>query len=513
MLSPDRRAAVLAHVRHELRTPLNAIIGYSEMLIEVARDEGRAEALADLERVHRSGRALLSTVNELIRPQRHVLDAQIADLGGFGARVRHALRTPLTDVLGYCELLLEESEEVGHDAYVDDLRRIERAGRELLALIERLPQLAEQAADEPTTLGRLATSRPPRRTRAPEGGRILVADDTEANRHLLERRLAQQGYEVVTVADGEEALERLAAEAFDVVLLDVHMPKLGGFEVLERLRYGQHRRIPVILLSANDDPESVVRGIEMGAEDYLAQPFAPIVLRARISASLERKWLRDQEEANLARIEAEQERSEKLLLNILPQPIAARLKGGEESIAEHHPDVTVLFSDLVGFSTMSARMAPAALVGLLNQVFTAFDRLATRHGLEKIKTIGDAYMVVGGLPEPRHDHADAVAAMALDMRDALASLAVGESLQLRIGVHTGPVVAGVIGRHKFAYDLWGDTVNVASRMESHGAPGQIQLTRQCAERLGPRFVVERRGVVNVRGLGPIEACWLQGRRA
>jgi class 3 adenylate cyclase len=173
-----------------------------------------------------------------------------------------------------------------------------------------------------------------------------------------------------------------------------------------------------------------------------------------------------------------QDRSERLLLNILPRPIAERLKHHPTTIADAHAEVTVLFADIVEFTKFSASILPQRLVEILNDVFSEFDRLAERHGLEKIKTVGDAYMVVGGLPTPRADHAEAVAEMALEMRDALAGYekTIGASLQLRIGIHTGPVVAGVIGRRKFSYDLWGDTVNTASRMESHGLPGVIQVT-------------------------------------
>jgi class 3 adenylate cyclase len=169
----------------------------------------------------------------------------------------------------------------------------------------------------------------------------------------------------------------------------------------------------------------------------------------------------------------------------------------------------VLFADIVGFTPFSAKMTPRDLVHLLNEVFSAFDALARRHGLEKIKTIGDAYMVVGGLPAPRTDHAAAVAAMALDMRDAIGAR--GEGLVLRIGLHTGPVVAGVIGTSKFTYDLWGDTVNTASRMESHGVPGRIHVSDELRAALGEGWRLEERGVIEVKGKGPMRTHWLSGR--
>ncbi len=214
------------------------------------------------------------------------------------------------------------------------------------------------------------------------------------------------------------------------------------------------------------------------------------------------------EEAH-ADLATEQAKSERLLLNVLPEPIAARLKEeGDGIIAERFEDVTVLFADIVGFTTLSEGMAPEDVVLLLDELFTAFDSLAEERGLEKIKTIGDAYMVAGGLPERRTDHATAVADMALAMRQAVGKVSVragdNRSLAVRIGIDTGPVVAGVIGRKKFIYDLWGDTVNAASRMESHGLPGEIQVTARTYERLQTRYSFEPRGPVNVKGKGEMD---------
>jgi len=199
----------------------------------------------------------------------------------------------------------------------------------------------------------------------------------------------------------------------------------------------------------------------------------------------------------------ERARSERLLLNILPAPIAERLKASEESIAEHSDGVTVLFADIVGFTPLSARKTPRALVDLLNRIFSEFDALADAHGLEKIKTIGDAYMAVAGLPQPWPDHAARAARMALAMLDATArvSAETGENLALRIGLHSGPVVAGVIGRRKFIYDMWGDTVNTASRMESHSLPGAIHCTEATANLLQGAFQLQARGAVQIKGKG------------
>ncbi len=198
---------------------------------------------------------------------------------------------------------------------------------------------------------------------------------------------------------------------------------------------------------------------------------------------------------------------------MLPPTIAERLKADPGVLADHHDEVTVLFADLVGFTAHSADMPPTDLVGLLDAIFTRFDVLADAEGLEKIKTIGDAYMLVGGLPDPRPDHAEAVARVALAMQREIAAIASERDLgwlAVRIGIDTGPAVAGVIGRRKFIYDLWGDTVNTASRMESHGVPGRIQVTARTAGALGTAFELDPRGTIDVKGKGPMETYFLVG---
>jgi len=209
-------------------------------------------------------------------------------------------------------------------------------------------------------------------------------------------------------------------------------------------------------------------------------------------------------------LKVQQEQSEKLLLNILPKPIAERLKAQQSTIADSFAEVSVLFADIVGFTELSARMSPTELVKRLNVIFSHFDQLAEKYGVEKIKTIGDAYMVVGGLPMPRDDHAEAIAQMALGMQAKIAKLSAdtGEKLAIRVGINSGPVVAGVIGVSKFTYDLWGDTVNVAARMEATGFAGRIQVTDVTYELLKDKYLLERRGVIQVKGKGNMMTYWL-----
>jgi adenylate cyclase len=216
----------------------------------------------------------------------------------------------------------------------------------------------------------------------------------------------------------------------------------------------------------------------------------------------------------LAALREEQARSESLLLNILPRSIAERLKAETRTIADQISSASILFADVVDFTPLAERLPPADVVGMLDDLFSHFDFLAERHGLEKIKTIGDCYMVAAGVPSPRTDHAHALALMALDMQRAMeSSEEIGHlGLQLRIGINSGPVVAGVIGRKRFLYDLWGDAVNTASRMESHGTSGRIQITRATKELLGSAFVCEKRGIISVKGKTEMETWYLVGPR-
>jgi adenylate cyclase len=222
----------------------------------------------------------------------------------------------------------------------------------------------------------------------------------------------------------------------------------------------------------------------------------------------------DDLQVSAEKLQAEQQRAETLLLNILPGPIADELMHSRTSVPQHFDEVSILFADIVEFTQLSRHLSPIQLVELLNRIFSAFDALAEQFGLEKIKTIGDAYMVAAGLPTPRPDHAEALAEMALAMQQATTAFKVmaGEPLRLRIGINTGVVVAGVIGTKKFIYDLWGDAVNVASRMESLGEPGRIQVTASTYQHLKDRYHLEPRGTIQVKGRGSMETYWLRGPR-
>jgi len=338
---------------------------------------------------------------------------------------------------------------------------------------------------------------------------ILVVDDVSENRRLLERILQRLGHTAAVAEDGEDALAKLAAGPFDLVLLDIEMPKLDGIAVLRRMKADPNLSdIPVVMVSGVDEVDAISQCIELGADDFLSKPFDHRIMRARIGSSLAKKRLRDWEQRYLKLLEEEEALSEQLIQNMLPDAIGQRLKHGEVSIAEHFDDVSVLFADIAGFTTRATTMPAKALVDLLNAVFSRCDELVRRHRLEKIKTIGDAYMAVGGLPEPKPDHLSAMADLALEMLGAMRQ---EHGIDLRIGIHCGPAVAGVIGTTKLSYDVWGATINIASRMESHGVPGRVQVSTEVRRRLVNDFRFELRGPVDMKNLGPMETYFLTGR--
>ena len=351
--------------------------------------------------------------------------------------------------------------------------------------------------------------------------RALLVDDQALIGKAVAKLVA--GADDIALEFRQDAASALAAaEEFrpTVILQDLVMPDVEGLEMVRRFRdLPATAEVPVIMLSAVAEPEKKAELLAGGAADYLVKLPDAVELVARIRIHSEAHHRLVERNAAFAALEKshadlkmERERSERLLLSILPQAIAERLKDGPGTIAEGFADVSVLFADLAGFTTFSRTADPRGIVELLDAIFSEFDRLAAALGIEKIKTIGDAYMAAAGLPVPRLDHAAATAGLALGMRDAFAGLVRdrGLPLEIRIGIHSGPVVAGVIGRQKFSYDLWGDTVNLASRMESHGAAGMIHVSAATRALLGERFRFEPRGEVMVKGSGPMETFFLLG---
>jgi adenylate cyclase len=290
-------------------------------------------------------------------------------------------------------------------------------------------------------------------------------------------------------------------------------PNLPALVIIQKTAKGFVQDMDKIILAYNEQTKTEVKKLQLLETGLLSLTlvililegllvFRPAVKKINEALTALAKSLQETQQT-ATKLASEQQKSEHLLLNILPEPIAERLKEKPGAIADAFAEVTVLFADIVGFTQLSTTVSPQELVALLNRIFSAFDYLAEKHDLEKIKTIGDAYMVVGGLPNPREDHAEAIINMALDMQEEISKFNIdtNSNCSIRIGVNTGPVVAGVIGVKKFIYDLWGDTVNTASRMESHGIPGNIQITATTHEKIKDKYNIESRGVMEVKGKG------------
>jgi len=336
---------------------------------------------------------------------------------------------------------------------------------------------------------------------------VLVVDDEEQNRTLLKDPLEARGFDVTEARNGAEALQAIAERLPDVILLDLMMPGMDGFEVCRRLKKNSRTaHIPVLLITALSERKERLMGIEAGANDFLHKPVDMQDLLLRVANAAHAKALFDQ-------LQAEREKSDNLLLNILPKAIALRMKEGEVTIADKYPEASVLVADLAGFTNLATHIPPEQLVFLLNEIFTAFDILLEKHGLEKIKTIGDAYMAVAGVPISRPDHVLAIAALALEMTTALEEFnnQYETSLRVRIGISTGPVVAGVIGRKKFSYDLWGDTVNLAFRLESHAQPGTVLVDEPTFQLLRRNYRFALPANLDLKGRGELITYRLEER--
>jgi class 3 adenylate cyclase len=334
---------------------------------------------------------------------------------------------------------------------------------------------------------------------------IVVVDDVDDNRFTLVRRLKRSGYENVEVAtNGREALSVMEAKPIDLVLLDIMMPEMDGYQTLEHIKTDMRlRHTPVIMISAVDEIDSVVRCIELGAEDYLPKPFNATLLKARIGASLDKKRLRDKEVSYLEEIRTEKKRSDDLLNVILPAAAVRELKSAGAVAPRRYEGVAILFVDIVGFTEFCDRHKPEEVVGHLQGLVESFEEIAHNYGLEKIKTIGDAFMASAGLLR----QVDAPLQAGLECALAMCEAAVrsGPQWKVRAGVHCGPVVGGVVGKRQFLFDVWGDTVNVAARLVGAASPGTVALTESEWRDLGvERYRARALGAIAIKGKGLVE---------
>lgn len=314
-------------------------------------------------------------------------------------------------------------------------------------------------------------------------GYILIVDDNLRNIQVLGKQLQDEGFEIAVATNGEEAIDWANSDDFDLILLDIMMPGVDGFQVCNVLKSTEKtRNIPIIFLTAKIDIESILSGFDRGAVDYITKPFNSAELLARVKTHIELKKAREKLIHLNKMVQIEKEKSDKLLLNILPEKIAKDLKEDGYTTPEKFENVTVFFSDFIDFTDMSSKIDPKYLIQELNDIFTAFDDIMEKNQCERIKTIGDAYLAVCGLPDKNENHIENIINSAVEIlyylkkRNKKNLKTNGLEWLMRIGIHTGDVVAGVVGRKKYIYDVFGDTINIASRMESKGESMKINIS-------------------------------------
>ena len=496
---------VFAALRRQFRGLIHQVISYAELVGEATKADAGSALRICLDGIVsqcESSLHLVSTYpSDTDRAPDSLLDAVKEQLGH---QFRNVLA--LTEQLG--KLLPTGSTA----ADFKDAQKLESAARSLERQAREISiaGLLEVAHSHPAvpTEGSIPGVASFADSNSVQAGVVLIVDDDEDNQTILSRRVLADGDEVLVADSGRQALRILRRCHCDLVLLDVMLPDIDGLTVLKEIKESpEFRDLPVIMITADDSLETVVRCIQMGASDYLLKPFNSVLLKARVRALLEGKRLRDAEKKReaeltkaLAEIEQQRQATQKVLLNILPPSVAEELKNHGTVQPKYFEDVTIVFADIVGFTLSTEQLPADELVQHLHRLFSAFDEIMLRYGLEKLKTIGDCYMFAGGLPVRCPSHpVDSVLA-ALEMLDAAKSPGTdaGANWDLRIGMHTGPVIAGVVGIHKFAFDIWGETVNLSSRLEALGTAGRVNLSNSTYSRVKDFFRCDKREAVQTK---------------
>jgi class 3 adenylate cyclase len=356
-----------------------------------------------------------------------------------------------------------------------------------------------------------------------EDFRILIVDDSTDTIKLLSGILENESYDITYELSGKEALARLRTKRFDLILLDILLPDMSGFDVLEELRKDDElKNIPVIFVSQLNDPKSVIKALKLGGKDYLPKDSTEIEFLASIRTQRELKEKNDmlmkekeEFEKRLLEIDRENDRINKLLLKVLPPVVAEELKTYEQVKPYHYEKVSVLFTDFKDFSKITKDLTPGQLIKKLSMYFSEFDKIVEKWEVEKIKTIGDAYMCVGGLHRLNQSNPIQTILAGLEIQEFIKynntrNKANNEHLwELRIGIHTGDVIAGVVGKSKYSYDIWGDTVNIASRLESKGETGKVNISEATYNEVKEFFECIHRGKIETKHTGTIDMFFVE----
>ena len=506
-MTPDRQT--LAHLRHELRTPLNHIIGYGEMLLEDVEGGPRAALAPHLRRILVDARRLLEHVNDFLAP------ANIETGAVDSEHLPPELAVLLDGIIAAAETLATRVAADGSEDLLPDVERIASAAEHLRDLVRHGATLRLAPGAAPLPMSVSAGDHRVIPTRA-ERGAILVVDDNENNREMLSRRLAREGYtRVVVAADGREALDLLASQRFDLVLLDIMMPGVDGYQVLETMKADPQRRdIPVIMISAYDEMESVIRCIELGAEDYLPKPFDATLLRARVGASLEKKALRDEVldwnkklEERVQEQVAQLDRLGRLKGFFSPQLAESIVSGGgEELLKTHRREVVVVFLDLRGFTAFTDSSEPEEVMSVLGEYHRAMGQLIMVNEGTLERFAGDGLMIFFNDPIKLENPTANAVKMALEMQEKFVPLRAawrkrGYDLDLGIGIAQGYATLGAIGfEGRWDYACIGSVTNLAARLCSEAKGGQILTNQKTLARIEDTIQAEPLGEVTLKGI-------------
>lgn len=509
-----QRRIYLVRRRHELLAPVHTMIELTGLLVAEPKIRDCQRAGSDLQ-------TIASTADRMAELVGATLGTDNAEDEAAARALNHDLRSLLTIILGYSDELRRRAAKRGLEEFSSEFGELHGLARRALALVDStVTQLRASGDSSPIDdlqryLDRVADPNDPGEGAlepAAEPGLILVAEDHEAIRNLLCDQLRAQGHEVVPARDGIEALALLGERSFDLVLTDLEMPGVNGLQVLERLK-GDPRlaSIPAVVISGHGELEGIAHCIKRGAEDYLPKPFNRAILKARVDACLEKKRLRD-------RNEHQRQRYDELLHSILPAPVVSELVQTDSVKPRRLDSVAVLFSDIVGFTPFCDRYQdqPEVVLQHLRRMFEGWEALAAELGVNKIKSIGDGFMAAAGLFEAGEDPVVSCVRFGLRMIRFTQELRDEDGapleFNLRVGLHVGPVICGVLGRRQSLYDLWGDTVNIAARLESHGRPGCVNLSSDAWTRVAGLVTGEDRGSCLLKGkTRPMEIVYLDAQ--
>jgi adenylate cyclase len=497
------RRASLAQIRHDLRTPINAIVGYSEMLLEDGEWHGREDLRAELASLRQASADVLARIDAALDPDAITQDDR-PEVQAMAGRLPADLLEAVPLFAERARALTDRAAEAGLTESLPDLERIANAAVRLRTKIEQLSEgglseTSERQIQQASAVARdvLATIRPLGNGELDvHEGTLLVVDDHSTNRDLMARQLARQGYSVVTVGSGQEALHKLAAQEFDLILLDVLMPEMNGLEVLHRLKeHPEWAEIPVIMISALDEVDSVVRCIELGAEDYVVKPFNPILLTTRIRSNLRMRQVRRLERAYAEELQNAEALNTRLLASVAPPLFAHRVVAGS-SVIDFTGDATVLYLQVDGLPHPGNAITARAYVTQLNALFSAFDALAEAAGVSWARPEGNAYVALMGVTQASEGDAETMADLALKLI-AETRRRGSDDLHARIGIHTGSALMGALATERIRVHVAGDALDVAQRLADQARPDTVHVSTPVYLRLRDRFTCENKGVTAI----------------